>query len=69
MMSESSTDTPKPTIAKTACGGKLKDTSGYPSAKYSGEQIYFCTAACLRAFEQDPIVFMSGAVEHPLAED
>ncbi len=56
-------------IAKTACGGKLKDTAGYPSALYDGEAVYFCTRACLRVFEQDPDAFMSGDVEHPIGEE
>jgi YHS domain-containing protein len=54
---------------KTACGGDIKDPSKYPSAEYRGQQIYFCTRACLRAFEQDPEGFMSGEIEHPLDED
>ncbi len=62
------TSTPLPEY-KTACGGKLKDPTNYPSAIYRGEQIYFCTRACLRVFEQDPDFFMAGEVEHPLEED
>jgi YHS domain-containing protein len=58
----------QPLGARTACGGKLKDTTGYPSAIYQGEQIYFCTQACLRAFEKDPDRFMAGEIEHPLDE-
>lgn len=56
-------------VAKTACGGKLKDITGYPSAFYQGERIYFCTRACLRVFEQDPDPFMAGEVAHPLDEE
>ena len=56
-------------VAKTACGGKLNDTAGYPSALYQGERIYFCTRACLRVFEQDPDPFMAGEVAHPLDGD
>lgn len=56
-------------IAKTACGGILKDTAGYPGADYHGERIYFCTEACLRVFQQDPDPFMAGDVVHPLDED
>jgi len=59
---------PKP-IYLTACGGKIKDTSKYPSAEYHGEQIYFCTRACLRVFELDQDAFMAGKVEHPLEEE
>jgi len=51
---------------KTACGGKIKDTSKFPRAFYRGERIYFCTQACLDAFLLDPDPFMSGAVKHPL---
>jgi len=58
-----------PFLAQTVCGGKLKDTTGYPSAAYRGEQIYFCTRACLRVFEQAPDPFMAGEIEHPTQED
>ncbi|MEP7136057.1 MAG: hypothetical protein ABI904_14095 [Chloroflexota bacterium] len=54
---------------KTACGGKIKDPSKYPSASFRGEQIFFCTRACLRVFEQEPDAFMAGEVEHPLEDD
>lgn len=64
------TDEDKPTdLAKTACGGRLKDTKAYPSAFYRGERIYFCTQACLRAFEQAPDRFMNGEIEHPIADE
>lgn len=56
-------------IAKTACGGKLKDFTNYPSAMYRGERVYFCTLACLRAFERDPDPFMAGKIEHPIDEE
>lgn len=52
-------------IPQTACGGKIKDTSKYPSADYRGEQIYFCTQACLDMFLLNPDPFMAGEVEHP----
>jgi YHS domain-containing protein len=54
---------------KTACGGKIKDLSAYPSEEYRGEQIYFCTHACLRVFKQAPDAFMAGEVEHPIEDD
>ena len=54
---------------KTACGGKLKDPTKYPSVTYRGEQVYFCTRACLRVFEGNPDAFMAGEVEHPLEEE
>jgi YHS domain-containing protein len=54
---------------KTACGGKLKDPKNFPSAIYRGEQIYFCTIACLRVFEQNPDPFMAGEIEHPTDDD
>ena len=62
-------DKPQAVIAKTACGGKLKDTSGYPSVVYRGEPIYFCTDACLRAFVKNPEAFMAGEIVHPLDDD
>jgi len=54
---------------ETACGGKLKAPANYPSAMYRDRQIYFCTRACLRVFEQDTDSFMAGEVEHPIEED
>ena len=50
---------------KTACGGKLKDPTKYPSAEYRGERVYFCTQACLEAFLLNPEPFMAGEIEHP----
>ncbi len=55
--------------AITACGGKLKDPSHYPSAEYRGRRVYFCTRGCLRAFEADPDRFMAGEIEHPITAD
>ncbi len=52
-------------IPITACGGKIKDTSRYPSAEYKGKVIYFCTEACRQAFYGDPDRFMAGEIEHP----
>jgi YHS domain-containing protein len=56
-------------IAKTACSGKLKDPTNYPSTIYRGERVYFCTRACLGVFEQNPDPFMAGEVEHLLDEE
>ena len=50
----------------TACGGKVKDPSKYPSAEYHGKTIYFCTQACLNVFLLSPDPFMDGEIEHPL---
>lgn len=60
-----STDQP----ARTACGGALKKTDGFPSAMYGTERIYFCMWACLAAFEQHPDDFMAGNIQHPLADE
>lgn len=68
-MLETPLDNSQPQIAKTVCGGKLNDPGSYPKAMYCGEEVYFCTRACLRVFEQEPDLFMSGEVEHPLDED
>lgn len=54
---------------QTACGGVIKNPSLYPSAEYQGKQVYFCTAACLRAFKAAPDSFMAGEIEHPLDEE
>lgn len=55
--------------AVTACGGKLKDPSNYPSAIYRGKRVYFCLHACLRVFESNPDRFMAGEIEHPATEE
>lgn len=54
---------------QTVCGGKIEDPQNYPSAVYRGRPVYFCTRACLRAFELDPERFMAGEIEHPLDEE
>jgi YHS domain-containing protein len=43
----------------------LTDPEKYPNADYHGKRVYFCTRACLRAFEENPDGFMNGEVEHP----
>jgi len=53
----------------TVCDGKINDPDLYPSALFRGERVYFCTRACLRAFESDPERFMAGEIEHPLDEE
>lgn len=47
------------------CGGKIEDPEKYPSAIFHGKRVYFCTLACLKAFESDPERFMAGEIEHP----
>jgi YHS domain-containing protein len=54
---------------KTVCGGSIKDPSKYPSAVYHGEQVYFCTKACLRAFKLAPDRFITGEIEHPIYDE
>ena len=55
----------QPPSAKMACGGPIDEPNNFPSAIYRGEKIYFCTMACLRAFEQNPDPFMAGEIPHP----
>ncbi|MBE3040501.1 MAG: hypothetical protein IMZ62_17020 [Chloroflexi bacterium] len=55
--------------AVAACGGEIKDPQRFPSTIFQGERVYFCTQACLRAFESDPERFMAGEIEHPLDEE
>jgi YHS domain-containing protein len=55
--------------AKTVCGGIIKEPEKYPHAEYEGERVYFCTKACLHAFEQNPDAFMAGEVEHPTDDE
>lgn len=58
-----------PTPILSVCGGKLDEPEKYPSADYHGQRVYFCTQACLRAFEQDPERFIAGEIDHPTEED
>lgn len=58
-----------PASFETVCGGKFSDPERYPSAQYRGETVYFCTRACLRAFESAPDAFMAGEIEHPMDDD
>ncbi|HEU0291507.1 MAG TPA: hypothetical protein VFR47_02150 [Anaerolineales bacterium] len=67
-MTQSVPETQSPEY-KTACGGVIRDPARYPSAIYRGEQVYFCTRACLHVFEQNPDAFMAGEVDHPIEED
>lgn len=57
-----------PRESRTACGGMLPDPLGYPWAPFAGQRVYFCTRACLRAFEAEPERFMAGEIEHPIDE-
>ena len=52
-------------INEVACGGEITDPEKYPSAVYKGKRVYFCTSACLRAFEEQPDKFMAGEIDHP----
>jgi YHS domain-containing protein len=52
--------------AKTACGGTISNPENFPNAVYGGERVYFCTLACLKAFEENPDPFMAGEIEHPM---
>jgi YHS domain-containing protein len=53
----------------TVCGGKMKNPQDFPNALFHGRRVYFCTLACLRAFESDPERFMAGEIEHPDGEE
>ena len=57
------------TILKTVCGSEILTTDKYPSAIYRGEVVYFCTGACLRAFEGEPDRFIAGEIEHPTDDE
>ena len=60
--------TPNPALIKTVCGGVLAGWQATVSAEYRGERVYFCRAACLRAFQADPDRFIRGEIEHPADE-
>ncbi len=52
-------------MLETVCGSEIQNPDKYPSSLYRGEVVYFCTGACLRAFEGDPDRFIAGEIEHP----
>ncbi|PKN91451.1 MAG: hypothetical protein CVU44_19020 [Chloroflexi bacterium HGW-Chloroflexi-6] len=56
-------------VAFAACGGRLDTPQRYPSALYREQRVYFCTEACLKAFQKDPDRFMAGEIEHPTEEE
>ena len=66
-MAETSTVQAKAGI--TACGGAIQNPEHFPSAIFRGERVYFCTQACLGAYESDPERFMAGEIEHPVDEE
>ena len=59
----------QPPSPKTVCGGDMTNPLFFPSAEYRGAKVYFCRAACLRAFESDPDRFIRGEIEHPKEDE
>ncbi len=47
----------------TACGEVITNPDDYPSAIHNGKRVYFCTAACLEAFQTDPKHCMADTLE------
>ena len=56
-------------ITETVCGSEIPDPQNYPSAEYRGERVYFCTAACLRVFKDEPDRFIAGEIDHPTEDE
>jgi YHS domain-containing protein len=56
-------------VVFAACGGRIDTPQRYPFAIYRGQHVYFCTTACLKAFQKDPDRFMAGEIEHPNEEE
>lgn len=56
-------------MSKTVCGSEIREPEKYTSALYRGEVVYFCTGACLRAFQGDPDRFIAGEIEHPTEDE
>ncbi|MFQ5942424.1 MAG: YHS domain-containing protein [Anaerolineales bacterium] len=52
-------------MLKTVCGSEIQDPDKYPGSLYGGKVVYFCTGACLKAFQDDPDRFIAGEIEHP----
>ena len=55
--------------SETVCGSEIREPDKYPSSLYRGEVVYFCTGACLRAFEGDQDRFIAGEIEHPEGDE
>jgi YHS domain-containing protein len=54
---------------KTVCGADIDRATDYPSDIHLGERVYFCSKACLLAFQSSPDAFIAGDIEHPPEED
>jgi YHS domain-containing protein len=48
----------------TTCGGKITDSSTYPSEMFEGQRVYFCEESCRLAFLKNPERFMAGEIDH-----
>jgi YHS domain-containing protein len=53
---------------QTVCGSEIQNPERYPSDYFRGEQVYFCTKACLLAFRAEPDRFIAGEIDHPEEE-
>jgi YHS domain-containing protein len=62
-------ENPRKPVLKTVCGSEIDIQDQYPSSLYRGEIVYFCTGACLRAFQGDPDRFIAGEIEHPADDE
>jgi YHS domain-containing protein len=54
---------------QTVCGGKMDEPEKFPHSSFHGKKVFFCTHACLQAFESDPEGFMAGEIAHPDEDD
>jgi len=68
-LDQTQTNLPAELEFKSACGGKIKDTSKYPSAEYQGTRAYFYTQARREPILLDPDPCMAGEVEHSPDEE
>ena len=66
MNRDNSNDSSDRSQAQTACGGTIINPENFPSAAYHGKRVYFCILACLKAFEENPDLFMAGEIAHPI---
>jgi P-type Cu+ transporter len=50
-------------VIDPVCETELEETSAAATLERNGEMFYFCSPACLRAFEEEPERFAVSAVD------
>lgn len=48
------------------CGMEVSEKNAAATAVYQGRTYYFCSPACKRSFEKDPVKYVSAGKEKPM---